>query len=277
MRVQTLMMVVALACALLSAACPAHAQYGASDEPIPWFTLLVSDCLGLLFGGGCCLFWLVLILASVFRAARGWPFFGWFWEFEALRWVLERTHALWARVAGRRATVRYLRSRTVNERDSKARFQLGVLYMEQRRWGLALAELEASRSINPDRALAHLYAAQCLRELGRPEEALTALADCLAQRPDHTEARLLVADTQLALGRAADAAMTSDAFVTAHPEHAEGWLLRGLARADLGETAAAAEDLRTAIDRARTASDVNRSRFRRAARRARKRLRTMGG
>jgi len=271
---------VAVAVFLVAAASllsPALAQRGADGDAASWFDFLASECIGLLFGGGCCLFWVVLVLASVFRSARTWPFFGWFWEIEIIRWVLERTHALWARAAGRRQTVRYLRSRTLNERDSKARFQLGVLYMEQRRWGLALAVLEASRTINPDRAVAHLYAAQCLRELGRPEEALAPLSDCLAQRPDHTEAQLLLAETHLVLGRSPDAALVSDAFVTAHPEHAEGWLLRGFARAEMGETAAATEDLRTAIERARTASDVNRARFRRAARRARRRLRAMGG
>jgi hypothetical protein len=55
--------------------------------------------------------------------------------------------------------------------EARAYFEKGVALHDERRWDEALAELQQSRRSSPNRA-ATKYAASCLRELGRFDEAL---------------------------------------------------------------------------------------------------------
>ncbi len=230
---------------------------------------IVANAVGLLFSCGCCGFWVLLLLASVFSALRVSRLFSWIWEYSLPRALEERLQALWARFVGRRRTEQALRQRGHNPRDSKARYNLGVLYMEQRRWIPAIEELRASVEINPERADAHFRLGQCLTSLRRPVEAREALEQCLAQRADHTEGQLLIARVLLDLAEPGEARRVAAEFVDRHREDAEGWLLLGLALVALREPEGARDPLGRAVECARHASPVNRARYRRAARAAR--------
>lgn len=271
MRVGLLILVVVLllpTCALAQA-----------DEGPPagmWAYSLLMNAVGLLFSCGCCTFWLLLLFGALFSALRVSRLFSWIWEYALLRAIEERIAALWARVAGRRRTERALRQRTLNPRDSKARYNLGVLYMEQRRWLPAIEELRASAEINPERADAHYRLGRCHANLRRLEEARQALEGCLAQRSDHAEGQLLLGRVLLDLAAFEDARAVCTAFAERHREDAEGWLLLGQALAALGERDSAAEHYTRAVECSRHASPVNRARYRAAGRAARAALRRLG-
>ena len=128
-----------------------------------WYNLM--DMVGSVLGIGLCMVWVVALVVGLAVAFRRAPFLGWLWQCAPFVALDARISAWRSRLFGRRAVEVAMRMRTQNPRDSKARYNLGVLYMEQRRWRLAIEELRASAEINPDRSDAYNVLGQLYREL----------------------------------------------------------------------------------------------------------------
>jgi Flp pilus assembly protein TadD len=249
---------------------PAHP--GAHGAPEHESSTLLEQVTPVLFGGLCSLLWFVVIVAGVLglgRSVFNWP---WLYELAVVRAVADWVEGQWARLVSRREMERQLRLRTRNPRDSKARYNLGVIYMRQRRWQRALEELQSSLEINEERADAHLRVAQCLVELGRDAEAEAPLLACLERRPDHIDAQLLLGRCYVQAGRHAEARHVYEGFLSRHPDDAEAWYHLGLVALGEGDTRGAGERFAGTIDRARTCDRPNRRRFRRYARLARRKV-----
>jgi tetratricopeptide (TPR) repeat protein len=239
-------------------------------EPTLWqrFANLIAGC-------GCCCFWLLVIGSAVYGFSRGSWWGMWFWEIALVRSLAESVGAFWARIASRRRMEEQLRARTANPRDSKARYNLGVVYMEQRRWHRAADELEASIDINPDRADAHYRLAKCYYEMDRIEEALEAVEPCLEMRADHYDGLLLAGECLLRLDRTDEARRIFDRFLAPRRDDVAGWYWRGRVEEQAGNRDEAARWYEGAVQRARRTVGPNRPRDRRIARQARKRMARM--
>jgi tetratricopeptide (TPR) repeat protein len=228
----------------------------------------------LLVGAGCSLIWFA-VLGGLLLAGRRYLWLPWFWEIAVIRAAAEYAEALWARLVSRRQLELELRARTLNPRDSRARYNLGVIYMRQRRFDLAAHELTASLSINPDRTDAHYRLGWCSAELGRIEEAVGPLLACLERRGDHYEAQLLVATCYTGLGRLEEARVVLERFLGPRPDDVEAWYRMGIVEASSDNVEAASERLAGCIERSHHSAPQNRRRDRRLARLARGKLREL--
>ena len=243
-----------------------------SDHEQQVFTLW-DQASGLVAGCGCCCFWLFIAGAVAIGLLRGSWLGVWFWEIAAIRAIGDAVGSYWARIVGRRRLEEQLRARTANPRDSRARYNLGVVYMEQRRWDRAAEELKASLEINPDRADAHYRLARCQYELGQLEHAVEAAAPCLGMRDDHYDALLLTGECLLSLDRIEEARGIFDRFLQPRRDDVAGWYWRGRVEEAAGDSGAAARWYHGAIERARHTVGPNRARDRRLAGISRRRLR----
>ena len=222
--------------------------------------------------GGCCsLVWTLFVVAILLAAGRRYIWFPWFWEIAAIRWIADAVDTAWARLAGRRELERELRARTHNPRDSKARYNLGVIYMRQRRWSAAAEELRLSVEVNPDRVDAYYRLAQCLIELDQRDEALEPLQACIERREDHLDAPLLLSRCLIELDRSEEARPVLERFLERHPDDVEAWYRLGLVEALAGRMDAVRR-LEGAIERARHSARPNRRRDHRLAAAARRKL-----
>jgi tetratricopeptide (TPR) repeat protein len=84
--------------------------------------------------------------------------------------------------------------------DARTRSNLGGLYLAQRRWDEAIAELDSARAADPRLAEAHFNLGSALFERGRLEEAVSALRAGLALQPGAADERLALARALLAAG-----------------------------------------------------------------------------
>lgn len=75
-----------------------------------------------------------------------------------------------------------------------------VLYLDQRDFQAALADLDRAEALDPGRPLTNLLRGRVELARGRPAEAEAALARCLATWPDHPDAHLAMARAQAARG-----------------------------------------------------------------------------
>lgn len=254
---------------MLGASC-ARAQYG---DGVPSGLWAIRESIGLILGFAFCCFWLAVPVVAALIALRRSPLTASIWRLPLVSGVEGWIRAWWLRLAAHRATERALRGRSANPRDSKARYTLGVLYMDQRRWERAIEELRASWEINPERLDTGYRLARCLLERRRPEEARAALEACLTLRTDHQDSQLLLGKLLLENREwQAAEALWSD-YVKHHRGDVEGWAMLGLSRVGLGEREAAHEAFQTAIERCVSPAPVNRARYRAAARLARRELR----
>jgi tetratricopeptide (TPR) repeat protein len=72
--------------------------------------------------------------------------------------------------------------------EPMAHNNLGVVLMNQRRWGEAEEELRQELALHPDTAVAHYNLGLVLRDRGRPDEAVRAWEEALRLDPDHIDA-----------------------------------------------------------------------------------------
>ncbi len=159
--------------------------------------------LGLLFSIVSWLFWLAII-AVVFG------FFGyragWFWQWALLAAVADRINGTITRFGSRKKLARELQARKANPRDFRARHSLGVIYFQQRRYDLALAELEEAVQLDPDRVDAQYHLGLSYLKLNRPADAVAPLEKVVEAKPQHGgDAMVRLAEAKLAVGQAEEA------------------------------------------------------------------------
>lgn len=220
------------------------------------------------------LLWSLFVLAIILGLGWRYYWFPWFWELAFLRVLVGWMEVVWARISSRAALVRELRERHANPRDSRARYNLGVIYMKQRRYEAAAEELEASIAIHPDRADAQFRLGRCLVELGRPGEAIPPLRTAVALRPDlaYGDAALLLASCYLGQAHLQEAEATYRLVLQNHPKDAEAHL--GMAEIALGRgnCEEAVGYYRRVLEDARRSPRLHRRRDRRLARKAKRAL-----
>jgi len=131
---------------------------------------------------------------------------GWFWEWALLAAVAERVNSSVRRFGSRKRLARELQARKANPRDARSRHSLGVIYFQQRRYDLALAELEEAVELDPDRIDAQYHLGAAYLKLNRPADAVAPLAKVVAQKPNHAgDAMVRLAEAKLAVGQAEEA------------------------------------------------------------------------
>ncbi len=202
----------------------------------------------------------------------------WLWPVALAQAVFEWIDSAWARVASRRALQREMEARLANPRDSLARYNLGIIYMRQRRFDLAAEELAESVAINPDRADAQWRLGVCLMRLGRFEEAIAPLEACVARRPDHAygQAQLDLAECYLRLERNADAARVLREHLKRHPNDAQSHFGLATVAERAGDREQAIAELREVLACAQRSPRLHRRRDRKLAAQARRKLREWG-
>lgn len=166
---------------------------------------------GILFSIISWLFWLAIIAAVLgFFGYRA----GWFWQWALLAAVADRINGAVTRFGSRKRLARELQARKANPRDFRARHSLGVIYYQQRRYDLALAELEEAVALDPGRIDAQYHLGLTYLKLERPAEAVEPLEKVVEAKPRHGgDAMVRLAEAKLAIGQAEEAeALCRDAM-----------------------------------------------------------------
>jgi tetratricopeptide (TPR) repeat protein len=149
------------------------------------------------------LFWLAIMVAVFgFFGYRA----GWFWEWALLASVVDRVQGAIARFKSRKKLAHELQARKANPRDFRARHSLGVIYFQQRRYDLALTELEEAVALDPDRVDAQYHLGLTYLKLNRAADAVAPLEKVVAAKPQHGgDAMVRLAEAKLAVGQAEEA------------------------------------------------------------------------
>jgi len=221
--------------------------------------------------------WLAgLMLLAVLMAALGWRA-GFFWSWALAAHLADRVETLLARVRLRRNLQADLEARRANPRDSRARYNLGLIYFEQRKYELAVEELAASVEIKADRVDAQYHLGLARLEWGQSEAAEEALRRAVELREDFAgrDAQLHLAQALRELGRYDEADQLCQDVRKRQPRSCHLYWQLGRLRAAQRDEASAREAFQQVILLARTAPPATRRRDQRLARQAKAQCRAL--
>ncbi len=121
----------------------------------------------------------------------------------ATRPLEELGAVLYAEARFRRAAETYEARLRLDDRSALVRYRLALARYREGTTQVALDEARRALALDPRMAEAHYLAALCLRDLGQPDDAITALEDAARLAPDLLAAREELADLYVAAGRRA--------------------------------------------------------------------------
>lgn len=87
------------------------------------------------------------------------------------------------------AMVEYQKAESINPANVTTRLNMGTLYQYQKNYDGAIAAYNSIIELYPNHVQAHIYKAQCLKELGRSNEAVNEYKTVLAFDPQNSDAK----------------------------------------------------------------------------------------
>jgi adenylate cyclase len=117
---------------------------------------------------------------------------------------------------------------------------LGYVYLGQKRYEPAMAELERAIAFNPNDALGYAWLAEVLSRMGRPEEALRMVEQALRRKPFAADLHLDSVGTTYSLaGRPEEAIAPLQRFLARYPNFLGAHLTLAAVYSELGKEAEA--------------------------------------
>jgi predicted O-linked N-acetylglucosamine transferase (SPINDLY family) len=164
---------------------------------------------------------------------------------------------------GQRAEARRLYEAVLAEQPNhfEALHLLGILDLEEREPERALAWLDRSIVLRPDRPQARSDRGNALFHLGRLQEALASYDTAIALAPASVDAHYNRGSVLSAMGRREEAVASYDRLITLRPDHVEAHSNRGVVLFDLGrfDEAVASYDKAIALRPAEAVLHANRA------------------
>jgi predicted O-linked N-acetylglucosamine transferase (SPINDLY family) len=153
---------------------------------------------------------------------------------EDLRQILRRGIELHQRGLLNEAEPLYLRVLQDKPDQFEARHFLGVLRLQQGRFGEAVASFDIALLARPDHLEAHYLRGNALAALGRYSEAVESYDKAIAAAPSFVEAMDNRGNALALLGRPEEALASYERALALRPDYAGAWYNRGNVLLDLG-------------------------------------------
>jgi adenylate cyclase len=117
---------------------------------------------------------------------------------------------------------------------------LGVVYLRQKQYEPALAEMERAVALDPDDAVNYAVLAETLSRVGRPEEAVAMAEQALRRKPTVVDQHLgFVGSAYYLAGQPEEAIAPLKRFLTRYPNILGAHLTRAAVYSELGRDAEA--------------------------------------
>ena len=129
----------------------------------------------------------------------------------------------------------------------EARFNLGLLYFQNRDWPAAIECFERVQHLQPKHPQVRMRLANALHAANRLAEAANAYATAVSEIPNHAETRANYGSALMGLNRMAEALEHYDVAVRLDPEHPDYRVDRAQARLTAGQLQAAEQDLTSVL------------------------------
>lgn len=147
-----------------------------------------------------------------------------------------------------RAEQSYRRALEIDPNFADARYNLGLLQLDQARWTEAKASLEYVARLQPSNARAHDAVAIALRELGETEASLEAAKRAAALAPQAPNIHHNLGQACMATGRYADAEQAYTRALALNPQLDASWIGLGHAYRGQGRAAEAKAAYQKAVE-----------------------------
>jgi adenylate cyclase len=156
--------------------------------------------------------------------------YGWQWAFQPSADAQTLAQAL---AAAQRGTA-------LNNSFPAGHIVLGIVYLWQKQYEQALAELERAAALDPNDALGYAWLAEALSAVGRPEEAVAMVEQALRHKPSLADYHLVGVGTAYCLaGQPREAIAPLKQYLTHYPNFLGAHLILAAVYSELGKEAEA--------------------------------------